>query len=124
MLKMVRYAHLAGLALLLVGVLAPQAIGLVPGLVLAAVSGCFLLFLRSGLLQQRWLQLHLAAAFVVMAVIVVVLLPISREVAALDDDADVGEALVARERLWLWLSGALVLAVGAIGYFKPRLRAG
>ena len=123
MLKTVRYAHLAGLALLLVGVLAPRAVGLVPGLVLAAVSGCFLLFLRSGFLQQRWLQLHLAAAFVVMTVIVVVLLPISLEVAGLAEPGG-SEALLARERLWLWVAGALELAVGAIGYLKPMLRAG
>ena len=119
MLKTLRYAHLAGLALLLIGVLAPHTVGLVPGLVVAAVSGCLLLFLRSGFLQQRWLQLHLVAAFVVMTVVVVVLLPISREVAGLAEAAG-REALLARERLWLWAAGALVLAVGAIGYLKPR----
>jgi hypothetical protein len=122
MLQVTRYSHRLGLALLLAGVLAPGAIGIMPGLLLAALSGCFLLILRGGFVQQRWLQLHLAAALVVMAVIVLVLLPVSREVAALAGDGDDGQAVVARERLLLWLTGGLVLGVAAIGYFKPRLR--
>ena len=122
MLQVTRYSDRLGLALLLAGVLAPGAIGVMPGLLLAALSGCFLLLLRGGFVQQRWLQLHLTAAVVVMAVIVLVLLPESREVAALAGNGDAGEAVVARERLLLWLTGGLVLGVAAIGYFKPRLR--
>lgn len=122
MLRLTRYAHRSGLALLLAGVLAPTAIGVLPGLLLAALSGCFLLILRGGVVQQRWLQLHLVAALVVMVVIVLVLLPVSREVAGLAGDGDTAEALVARERRLLWLTGALALAVAGIGYFKPRLR--
>ncbi len=124
MLQVTRYAHRLGLALLLAGVLAPVAIGVMPGLLLAAISGCCLLLLRAGLVQQRWLQLHLWAALVVMAVIVLVLLPVSREVAALGGDAQAAAALLARERRLLWLTGGLVLGVAAIGFFKPRLRSG
>jgi hypothetical protein len=80
------------------------------------------LLLRGGFVQQRWLQLHLAAALVVMAVIVLVLLPVSREVAALAGDPAADAAVMARERLLLWLTGALVLGVAAIGYLKPRRR--
>lgn len=122
MLQLTRYAHRLGPALLLAGVLAPVAIGVMPGLLLAAISGCFLLLLRGGFVQQRWLQLHLAAALVVMAVIVLVLLPVSREVAALAGDPAAAAAVLARERLLLWLTGGLVLGVAAIGYLKPRLR--
>jgi hypothetical protein len=122
MLQITRYAHRLGLALLLAGVLAPVAIGVLPGLLLAAITGCFLLLLRGGFVQQRWLQLHLLAALVVMAVVVLVLLPVTREVAALVAEGGANEALLARERLLLWLTGGLVLAVAAIGYFKPRLQ--
>ena len=122
MLELARNAHRLGLALLLAGVLAPVAIGVLPGLLLAAFSGCVLLLLRGGFVQQRWLQLHLAAALVVIAVIVLVLLPVTREVAALAGDAAAAETLRARERLLLWLTGGLVLGVAAIGYLKPRLQ--
>ncbi len=122
MLQMTSNAHRLGLALLLAGVLAPATFGLLPGLLLAALSGCFLLLLRGGFVQQRWLQLHLVAALVVMAVVVLVLLPVTREVAELVADAGADEALLARERLLLWLTGGLVLGVAAIGYLKPRLQ--
>jgi|GEM_PF-2312870 len=122
MLQVTRYVHRSGLALLLAGVLAPVAIGVMPGLLLAAVSGCLLLVLRGGVVQQRWLQLHLVAALVVMAVIVLALLPLSREVAVLAGDGAAGEAPLARERLLLWVTGGLVLGVAAIGYFKPNRR--
>jgi hypothetical protein len=114
MLQVTRYAHRFGLALLLAGVVAPATVGLMPGLLLAAGSGCLLLLLRGGFVQQRWLQLHLAAALAVMAIIVLVVLPAV--------DAAASGAPVARENVWLWLAGGLVLAVAAIGYFKPRLR--
>ena len=55
MLQATRWTHRAGLALLLAGALAPGAIGLLPGLVLAALSGCVLLLLCFGVVQQRWL---------------------------------------------------------------------
>ena len=122
MLQVTRWAHRFGLALLLAGALVPGVIGVMPGLLLAAISGCFLLILRGGFVQQRWLQLHLVAALVVMAVVVLVLLPVSREVTALAGDGDAGAAVIARERLLLWLTGGLVLGVAAIGYFKPGLR--
>lgn len=109
MLQTTRWAHRAGLALLLAGLVAPAAIGVMPGLLLAAISGCFLLILRGGFVQQRWLQLHLVAALGVMAMVVLVLLPLSRELAA-------------GERQIFWLTGGLVLGVAAIGYFKPKLR--
>ncbi len=120
MLQATRWVHRAGLALLLLGVLVPASLGLLPALLLAAASGCLLLVLRGGFVQQCWLQLHLLAALTVMAVVVLAVLPVSREVAGLDAAA-AGEPLLARERLWLLVSGGMVLVVGAIGYVKPRL---
>lgn len=147
-----RFIHFLGLALLLGGASAAATIAVLPaqpdallalrqsvdaitwsitmpGLVLAAISGCCLLFMRSGTVQQRWLLLHLGAAIMLMLVIVLSLLPVSRELSATAAGVFQGAplpdnlpALVDRERIVLWLTACLALGTAALGFFKPRLK--
>lgn len=144
-MQLARFAHLLGLAALLGGVLAAVALPAapetpmamrpamdaltwslaMPGLVVTTISGCLLLFIRAGFMQQRWLLLHLGAAVVLMLVIVLALLPVSRELAATAEATappDSVMALVGRERIVLWLSACLILTTAVLGFFKPRFK--